>query len=30
MDILEIFYNKTVYCVYLLESPQGGNSNIYT
>ena len=29
-DIFSIFFNIKVYCVFLLESPQRGDSNEYT
>ena len=28
--ILFLFYHENVYCVYSLESPHLGNSNVYT
>ena len=30
MDIFSIFFNMKVCCVFLLESPQRGDSNEYT
>ena len=30
MDIFSIFFNMKVYCVFSLESPHGGDSNVYT
>ena len=30
MDILSIFFDMKVYCVFSLESPQRGDSNEYT
>ena len=30
MDILPIFFNMKVYCVFSLESPHRGDSNKYT
>ena len=29
-DIILIFFNRTVYCVFSLETPQRGDSNEYT
>ena len=29
-DIISLFYNKKVYCVFSLESPHRGDSNEYT
>ena len=29
-DIFSIFFNMKIYCVFLLESPQRGDSNEYT
>ena len=29
-DIFSIFFNMKVYCVFSLESPQRGDSNVYT
>ena len=29
-DIFPIFFNMKVYCVFLLESPHRGDSNVYT
>ena len=30
MDIFSSFFNMKVYCVFSLESPQRGDSNVYT
>ena len=30
MDIFSIFFNMKVYCVFSLESPHRGDSNVYT
>ena len=30
MDIFSIFYNTKVCCVFSLESPHRGDSNVYT
>ena len=29
-DIFSIFFNMKVYCVFSLESPRQGDSNVYT
>ena len=30
MDIISIFFNMNIYCVFSLESPHRGDSNEYT